>query len=100
MADGPDRNFIAIFGALLTLMLVCAIPMVSATSPGVTIVEDSINTIDFQTFEEDFFELAFNLSSANQGNSDTNSGQVFVETSLIDGTILTPIVGRFSLRHH
>ena len=89
MADGPDRNFIAIFGALLTLMLVCAIPMVSATSPGVTIVEDSINTIDFQTFEEDFFELAFNLSSANQGNSDTNSGQVFVETSLIDGTILT-----------
>ncbi len=89
MADGPDRNFIAIFGALLTLMLVCAIPMVSATSPGVTIVEDSINTIDFQTFEEDFFELAFNLSSVNQGNSDTNSGQVFVETSLIDGTILT-----------
>ncbi len=89
MADGPDRNFIAIFGALLTLMLVCAIPMVSATSPGVTIVEDSINTIDFQTFEGDFFELAFNLSSANQGNSDTNSGQVFVETSLIDGTILT-----------
>ncbi|MEC7256061.1 MAG: hypothetical protein VXV76_05570 [Candidatus Thermoplasmatota archaeon] len=89
MADGPDRNSIAIFAALLTLMLVCAIPMVSATEPGVSIVEDSINTTDFETFEEDFFELAFNLSSINQGNSDTYSGQVFVETSSIDGTILT-----------
>ena len=89
MADGPDRNSIAIFAALLTLMLVCAIPMVSATGPGVSIVEDSINTTDFETFEEDFLELAFNLSSTNQGNSDTYSGQVFIETSLIDGTILT-----------
>ena len=89
MADGPDRNSIAIFAALLTLMLVCAIPMVSATGPGVSIVEDSINTTDFETFEEDFLELAFNLSSINQGNSDTYSGQVFVETSSIDGTILT-----------
>ena len=89
MADGPDRNSIAIFAALLTLMLVCAMPMVSATGPGVSIVEDSINTTDFETFEEDFLELAFNLSSTNQGNSDTYSGQVFIETSLIDGTILT-----------
>ncbi|MEC7097418.1 MAG: hypothetical protein VXW70_04370, partial [Candidatus Thermoplasmatota archaeon] len=89
MADGSDRNSIAIFAALLTLMLVCAIPIVSATEPGVSIVEDSINTTDFETFEEDFFELAFNLSSINQGNSDTYSGQVFVETSSIDGTILT-----------
>ena len=89
MADGPDRNSTAIFAALLTLMLVCAIPMVSATGPGVSIVEDSINTTDFETFEEDFLELAFNLSSTNQGNSDTYIGQVFIETSSIDGTTLT-----------
>ena len=39
------------FAALLTLMLVCAMPMVSATGPGVSIESDSINTTDFETFE-------------------------------------------------
>ena len=97
MADGVNRNGNVIFAILVTFCLLSLTPSVSANGDGVVIVEDSINITDFQTIEDSFVELRFNLTSVDDGNLDNFVGNVFVETLSIEGIILTNTTYSFDL---
>ena len=84
MAEGVNSNGNVIFAILVTFCLLSLTPSVSANSDGVVIVEDSINITDFQTIEESYVELRFNLTSVDDGNLDNFVGNVFVETLSIE----------------
>lgn len=89
MAEGPSGSNVTTFAIFVTVLLLFSTPAVSATNNGVTIIENSINLSDFQTIEDDYYELKFNLSAVDQGTSNIYVGQVIVETALMDGTVLT-----------
>ena len=97
MADGVNSNGNVIFAILVTFCLLSLTPSVSANSDGVVIVEDSINITDFQTIEDSYVELRFNLTSVDDGNLDNFVGNVFVETLSIEGIILTNTTYSFDL---
>ena len=97
MADGVNRNGNVIFAILVTFCLLSLTPSVSANGDGVVIVDDSINITDFQTIEDSYVELRFNLTSVDDGNLDNFVGNVFVETRSIEGIILTNTTYSFDL---
>ena len=97
MADGVNRNGNVIFAILVTFCLLSLTPSVSANGDGVVIVDDSINITDFQTIEDSYVELRFNLTSVDDDNLDNFVGNVFVETLSIEGIILTNTTYSFDL---
>ena len=89
MAGESNSIRVAILTTILTSLLLLPTPIVSANQSGVTIEGDSINLYDFQTMDESYFNLQFNLSATNDGMGENYVGQIYTETSAIDGTILS-----------
>ena len=89
MAGDCNRNYVTIFAIFVTFLFLFSAPVASASGGGVTIESESINLVDFQTTDESYFELEFNLSSTDEGLGVNYVGQVYFEASAIDGSILT-----------
>ena len=88
MAGESNSIRVAILTIILTSFLLLPTPFVSANQSGVTIEGNSINLDNFQTTDDSFFNLEFNLSATDDGMGQNYVGQLFTETSLIDGTII------------
>ena len=86
MAGDCNRNYVTFFAIFVTFLFLFNTPLVSASGSGVTIESESINLVDFQTTDEAYFELEFNLSSTDEGTGVNYVGQVYFEASAIDGT--------------
>ncbi len=89
MAGESNSIRVAILTIILTSFLLLPTPIVSANQSGVTIEGNSINLDNFQTTDDSFFNLEFNLSATDDGMGQNHVGQLYTETSLIDGTILS-----------
>ena len=89
MAGESNSIRVAILTIILTSFLLLPTPTVSANQSGVTIEGNSINLDNFQTTDDSFFDLEFNLSATDDGMGQNYVGQIYTETSLIDGTILS-----------
>ena len=63
MAEDSDGNRVPSFAIFVSIMFLVTVPFVTASGTGVTIESDSINLADFQSTNDSFFELEFNLSS-------------------------------------
>ena len=85
---------VTVTGIMLHFSLFCDFfilfnaPVASASGGGVTIESESINLVDFETTDESYFELEFNLSSTDEGLGVNYVGQVYFEASAIDGTVI------------
>ena len=91
MADECNSFRVATFCFILTLLFLFPLPHAVADQSGVTIESDSINLSDFQTTDDDYYNLEFNLSATNDGLGQNFIGQIHIETSAIDGTVLSNI---------
>ena len=89
MAGESSSIRVTILTIVITSFLLLPTPVVSANQSGVTIEGDSINLDDFQTTDVSYFDLQFNLSATNDGMGQNFIGQIYIETSAIDGTILS-----------
>ena len=88
MAGGCNRNYVTFFAIFVTFLFLFNAPLVSASGSGVTIESESINLVDFQTTDEAYFELEFNLSSTDEVTGVNYVGQVYFEAAAIDGSVL------------
>ena len=88
MAEDSDGNRVPTFAIFVTIMFLVTVPFVTASGTGVTIESDSVNLTNFQTTNDSFFELEFNLSSIDDSGGSTYVGQVNFETTAIDGTVI------------
>ena len=89
MAGESNSIRVAILTIILTSFLLLPTPIVSANQDGVTIDGSTINLDDFQTTDDSYFNLQFNLSATNDGMGQNYVGQIYTEASAIDGTILS-----------
>ena len=89
MAGESNSIRVAILTIILTSFLLLPTPIAYANQSGVTIEGNSINLDNFQTTDDSFFNLEFNLSATDDGMGQNYVGQIYAETSLIDGTILS-----------
>ena len=97
MADESNSFRVATFCFILTLLFLFPLPHAVADQSGVTIESDSINLSDFQTTDDDYYNLEFNLSTTNDGLGQNFIGQIHIETSAIDGTVLSNITLNYNL---
>ncbi|DAC57041.1 MAG TPA: hypothetical protein HA354_06085 [Candidatus Poseidoniaceae archaeon] len=97
MADGGSSIGGVTFAIIVTFCLISLSSFVSASGDGVVIADDSINISDFQTTDDSYVELMFNLTSNDYGNSNNYIGEVYVETLSIEGVLLTNISYSFDL---
>ena len=97
MADESNSFRVATFCFILTLLFLFPLPHAVADQSGVTIESDSINLSDFQTTDDDYYNLEFNLSATNDGLGQNFIGQIHIETSAIDGTVLSNITVNYNL---
>ena len=97
MADESNSFRVATFCFILTLLFLFPLPHAVADQSGVTIESDSINLSDFQTTDDDYYNLEFNLSTTNDGLGQNFIGQIHIETSAIDGTVLSNITVNYNL---
>ena len=97
MAEDSDGNRVPTFAIFVTIMFLVTVPFVTASGTGVTIESDSVNLTNFQTTNDSFFELEFNLSSIDDSGGSTYVGQVNFETTAIDGTVILNSSIPFSL---
>ena len=97
MADESNSFRVATFCFILTLLFLFPLPHAVANQSGVTIESDSINLSDFQTTDDDYYNLEFNLSTTNDGLGQNFIGQIHIETSAIDGTVLSNITVNYNL---
>ena len=97
MADESNSFRVATFCFILTLLFLFPLPHAVADQSGVTIESDSINLSDFQTTDYDYYNLEFNLSTTNDGLGQNFIGQIHIETSAIDGTVLSNITLNYNL---
>ena len=88
MAGDCNRNYVTFFAIFVTFLFLFNAPLVSASGSGVTIESESINLVDFQTTDEAYFELEFNISSIDEGTGENYVGQVYFEAAAIDGSVL------------
>ena len=88
MAGDCNRNYVTFFAIFVTFLFLFNAPLVSASGSGVTIESESINLVDFQTTDEAYFELEFNLSSTDEVTGVNYVGQVYFEAAAIDGSVL------------
>lgn len=97
MADESNSFRVATFCFILTLLFLFPLPHAVANQSGVTIESDSINLSDFQTTDDDYYNLEFNLTATNDGLGQNFIGQIHIETSAIDGTVLSNITVNYNL---
>ena len=89
MAGEGDSKGITFIAVVITSLLLSSLPTVSATDEGVTIDLDSVNLVDFFATNESYFELEFNLSASSTPSPTTFYVQIHVNTSTIDGNLIT-----------
>ena len=97
MADGGSSVGSVSFAIIVTFCLISLSSFVSASGDGVVIADDSINIGDFQTTDNSYIELTFNLTSNDYGNLNNYVGQVYIETLSIEGVLLSNISFAFDL---
>ena len=95
---GESNSFrVAILTTVLAFLFVLPTPFVAATQSGVTIDANSINLENFQTTDESFYDLEFNLTATDEGSGQNFVGQIYIETSAIDGTVMSNTSISYSL---
>ena len=67
MAGESNSIRVAILTIILTSFLLLPTPIAYANQSGVTIEGNSINLDNFQTTDDSFFNLEFNLSATDDG---------------------------------
>ena len=77
MAGESNSIRVAILTIILTSFLLLPTPIVSANQSGVTIEGNSINLDNFQTTDDSFFNLEFNLSATDDGMGQNHVGQLY-----------------------
>ena len=97
MADESNSFRVAIFSFVVTLLFLFPLPNAAANQSGVTIDSQSINLSDFQTTADDYYDLEFNITATNDGLGQNFVGQIHIETSAIDGTLLSNTTLNYNL---
>ena len=97
MADESNSFRVAIFSFVVTLLFLFPLPHAAANQSGVTIDSQSINLSDFQTTADDYYDLEFNITATNDGLGQNFVGQIHIETSAIDGTLLSNTTLNYNL---
>ena len=95
---GESNSFrVAILTTIVAFLFLLPIPFVTATQSGVTIDGNSINLDNFQTTDDSFYNLEFNLTATDEGLGQNFVGQIYIETSAIDGTVISNTSISYSL---
>ena len=78
---GESNSFrVAILTTIVAFLFLLPIPFVTATQSGATIDGNSINLDNFQTTDDSFYNLEFNLTATDEGLGQNFVGQIYIET--------------------
>ena len=88
MADENNSLRVAIFTTIVAVLFIFPIPSASASQSGATIDGNSINLENFQSIDESFYNLGFNLTATDGELGENFVGLIHIETSAIDGSVL------------
>ena len=97
MAGESNCVRVAVLTIMVAFFFIIPTPQVAATQSGVTIDGNSINLENFETTDNSYYNLEFNLTATNQGSGQNFVGQIHFETSAIDGTLLSNSSINYSL---
>ena len=86
-----------VYFLLIITLLICpySLPVVSASNEGISIDLSSINLQDFDSIEEDYYQLEFNID--NLGSSGISFGNISVDMQSMSGNSLSSYVESLEL---